>query len=55
MLCAWRSGGEDIVCAGEAWAAIGLGIGIVIGLQGGFGGAKFVQVDPADPGLVFEA
>ena len=41
MLCAEGLWGEDVVRAGEAWAAIGLGIGIIIGLQGVFGGAKF--------------
>ena len=41
ILCAERLGDEDVVCAGEAWAVIGLGIGIAVGLQGVFGGAKF--------------
>ena len=41
MLYAGRLGDEDVVRSGESWAVIGLGIGIVIGLQGVFGGAKF--------------
>ena len=51
MLCAEGSGGEDVVRAGEAWAVIGLGIGIVVGLQGVFGGAKFCSGGSCEPGL----
>ena len=55
MLCTERPGGEDVVCAGGVWAIIGLGIGIVIGLQGVFGGAKFCSGGSCGPGARFEA
>ena len=51
MLCAERLWGEDVVRAGEAWAVIGLGIGIMIGLQGVFGGANFGSGGSCEPGL----
>src|SRR3712207_3242285 len=55
MLCAKRPGGEDVVRTGKAWAASGLGIGIVIGLQGGFGSAKFCSGGSCGSGARFEA